>query len=263
MQTFWLIRIPAKLLGCFLFFALTHWTQPVSAAMEIICVEPSENKNGQCLSIFLRGMIEKGDYERFLSFYRPLHRTVRKLYLQSPGGDPEEAMKFGRLMRKYLVAVEAPIGGGGEDGATQMLFSPTLELCEGSACVCASACALIWFSSVERWGSVGLHRPRITDPQFATLPLGEARTTYNKALQRIIRYLEEMEVPRPLMDTMVATGTDNIHWVYDHENDFKLQHPPSFVEWVNARCRPPLDYLTSVRCRDDLVLAERKSLSAP
>jgi hypothetical protein len=180
MQTLCLNRIPAKLVGCFLFFALTHWTQPVRAAMEFVCVEPPEGKTEACLSIFLRGRIEKGDYERFLSFYRPLHRTVRKLYLQSPGGDPEEAMKLGRLLRKYLVVVEAPNGGGGEDGATQMLFSPTLDLCEGPACICASACALVWLSSVERWGSVGLHRPRITDPQFVTLPLGEARTAYNK-----------------------------------------------------------------------------------
>ena len=107
-------------------------------------------------------------------------------------------------------------------------------LCSGPSCTCASACALIWFGAVDRSGTVGLHRPKINDPQFAALPPPEASTVYKQALQRISRYLEEMEAPRALIDSMVATSSSEIRWV-DAFNE-KLQHPPSFVEWTDASC---------------------------
>ena len=43
-----------------------------------------------------------------------------------------------------------------------------------------------------------------------------------------------MEVPRPIIDTMVATGSSEIQWV-DAEKDH-LERPPSFAEWEDANC---------------------------
>lgn len=43
-----------------------------------------------------------------------------------------------------------------------------------------------------------------------------------------------MEVPRPIIDTMVATGFSEIQWV-NAEKDH-LERPPSFAEWEDASC---------------------------
>ena len=224
---------------------------------------PSEpdTSYGQCSSMFIKGPIERGDYQRFVAFYAPHYRIVETLFLHSPGGDAEEAMKLGRLVRKYLIAAYAPIG---VPGPLQLLSAPARDLCEGPQCICASACALIWLGSVARDGTVGVHRPKITDPQFATLPLAQAKIAYTQTLQRVVRYLEEMEVPRPLIDTMVATGPGQIYWATNSDN---LWHPPSFAEWISARCPSPNPLQSLLRCGPDLVRglvhAERQSLPAP
>jgi hypothetical protein len=188
----------------------------------------------------LRGTIEKGDYERYRSFYRHHHRALQNLYLLSPGGDAEEAIKIGRLVRRYLTTVSAPIRYGG-DGSPFMLrkppsFKPGVppgNLCVGPTCICASACALVWFGGVSRDGEVGLHRPRRTDAEYKALAPADASAVYKRALQEISRYLEEMEAPRPLIDGMMATSSSEIRWVGD---DDQLEYAPSFIEWVDASC---------------------------
>jgi hypothetical protein len=113
-----------------------------------------------CVEGLLRGQIVGGDYENVVRLFRDSHPVLRKFSLISPGGSVEEAIRIGRLFRKYTVAASAPfklLSGSfqalGPHAATQ--------LCVGNAeCMCASACALIWFGAVDRWGTVGLHRPR-------------------------------------------------------------------------------------------------------
>jgi hypothetical protein len=100
--------------------------------------------------------------------------------------------------------------------------------------MCASACALTWFGGVERGGEVGLHRPRITDPEFKSLAPAQATAVYRRTLNEIEAYLHEMEAPQPIIDAMVATGSSEIRWV-DAQNDH-LERPPRFAEWEDANC---------------------------
>jgi hypothetical protein len=59
---------------------------------------------------------------------------------------------------------------------------------------------------------------------------------YQSVLDEIARYMGEMEVPRPMIDGMVATASSEIRWVdYDHDG---LSRPPSFAEWADASCGP-------------------------
>jgi hypothetical protein len=112
--------------------------------------------------------------------------------------------------------------------------------CEIDHCLhrnCASACALIWFGAVDRYGSVGLHRPRTTDPYFRALDPSDGAATYRKALDSIQAYLEEMEVPKRVIELMTATGSADIKWVDTYKDDFKdLERPPSLAEWEDAVC---------------------------
>src|SRR5262249_8120296 len=129
---------------------------------------------GMCKRGFIRGQIQKGDYEKVRALYGTSFRTMTILYLLSPGGDAEEAMRIGRLLRKYLTSAWAPARFSTGEG---YLPGQTFQ-CRGTECVCASACALIWFGAVDRFGVVGLHRPRIDDPKFKSLPPADAAKMY-------------------------------------------------------------------------------------
>jgi hypothetical protein len=103
-----------------------------------------------------------------------------------------------------------------------------------TSCRCVSACALIWFGAPKRFGVVGLHRPRTTDPAFRALSPEAAAKVYKGELNGIAHYLDEMEVPKPMIDAMVATSSVDVRWVDDHRD--RLERAPSFAEWVGASC---------------------------
>jgi hypothetical protein len=191
-----------------------------------------------CYVGLLAGKIEKGDYERFRVFLKEHYRAMWAVHLVSAGGDVGEAIKIGRLLRKYLLHVEAPfMEGKNSFVALGYPPRPDHELCRGPTCICASSCALIWFGGIERGGVIGLHRPKITDPQFGALPPDEATSQYKEVLRQVSRYLEEMEAPRALIEAMVATGSSDIRWIEAPLNGGGvLNRPPSHTEWVNANC---------------------------
>jgi hypothetical protein len=199
-----------------------------SHAAEISCAAASSNG---CYIGFLRGKISKGDYEKIATLLRANYSSIGTFGLVSPGGDVDEALKIGRLFRKYLLSTIAPLQLGDGDWS---LYLGAL-MCRGQDCgTCASACALIWFGGVDREGTVGLHRPRINNPMFAGLSAPDASAAYRRVLERIAAYLDEMEVPKPIIESMVATGSSDIHLV-DAWDD-QLDRPPSIAEWEGASC---------------------------
>jgi hypothetical protein len=191
---------------------------------------------GMCESGYIRGKIEKGDYEKIRIFYKQNHRVLNVFSLSSPGGDVVEGIRIGRLFRKFLISALAPSRSHLFTGTSQWYLSSGRGslLCQGPECFCASACALIWFGAVDRLGTVGLHRPRIDDPEFTAMAPGGATKVYRQVLDQIANYLDEMAAPRPLIDAMVATNSSDIRWV-DADVDH-LENPPSYVEWRQAAC---------------------------
>src|SRR5262245_8350862 len=69
-------------------------TSSVDAA-EISCLDPL------CQGYLLRGEIAKGDYEKVVKSL--IYPWTYMFKLVSPGGDVDEALKIGRLFRKYLI----------------------------------------------------------------------------------------------------------------------------------------------------------------
>jgi hypothetical protein len=193
---------------------------------------------GMCEEAFLHGPIEKGDYEKFLALLRPNYRYLNKVELDSPGGDVNEAIKIGKLIRKYLLTADAP-----EGHSPDLEFQPYLRgnsdlLCRGPDCVCASACALIWFGATTRMGVVGLHRPHTDDPEFKNAAPPVAANLYRRMISEVMHYLNEMEAPHWVNDTLADTSSDEIKWINNNLSslDRSLDHPPSYAEWVNASC---------------------------
>jgi len=186
---------------------------------------------GRCKAAGIIGRIEKGDHAAFRKLYRANHPALESVYLISPGGDADEAISIGLMLRKYLLEAYAPAGSS--DG-TGFLTLPKHGDCAGRECVCASACALIWFGAVSRSGEVGLHRPIITDPTFRTMAPSKASRMYKRVLGRVKSYLADVETSPALINAMVATDSSEIKWV--NEWDHLLKEPPSIAEWINSSC---------------------------
>jgi hypothetical protein len=190
-----------------------------------------------CYRGHIHGVIEKGDYEKVRAFYRANHPGLGSFSLDSPGGDVEEALKIGRLFRKYLLSVWARYGLAGKGtlpyhNNTQQL--PCHATLPTGTCTCASACALVWLGGVARDGVVWLHRPRTDDQLFRKLPAAEASQVYRAALDTIVAYLREMEAPTPVIDAMISTGSAEVTLV--NSSMYGLERVPSIAEWVDAVC---------------------------
>jgi hypothetical protein len=232
---------------------------------EISCVDyvTMQNNKKYCSAAFLNGEIVKGDYDKVVSLFARFHPYIDNIYLQSPGGDVIEAIKIGRLLRKYYIDVlspyhvssdnyhllENPSDAESKNDLTHFHNKILSEICKGEGCICASACALIFFGAPMRSGSVGLHRPIIDDPAFKALSPTEAESVYKPALTAISLYLEEMEVPKEFVEVMIATSSHGIRWITS-EN---IKRSPSFAEWADANCGPydqPFNEWFDVRRRE-------------
>jgi hypothetical protein len=221
----------------------------------------------------LRGVISRGDYEKIVDLYSANHPFLHEFFLQSPGGNPYEAMKIGRLFRKYLISAWAPrrekqwrLNGVNLEFVFGINPDKTLiPICEGDDCICASACALIWFGSPERSGTVGFHRAY--DESLKGLSPAAAATAYKQVLDDETRYLEEMEVPRPIIDKKLSTGSGEISWM---DND-SSNMPPSFTEWRDVSCGHITDddtelhskLLAKLECEGTIINNARDKLPNP
>jgi hypothetical protein len=78
------------------------------------------------------------------------------------------------------------------------------------AAVCVKRVRANLVGAVEPSGTVGLHRPRLEDPEFKTLAPADAATVYKRVLYDIACYLDEVEAPCPIIDAMIATGSSEI-----------------------------------------------------
>lgn len=200
------------------------WISSSVRAAEISC----PYGKSACLVPSLNGQIYKGDYDKVAAFLRARHPTVGDFFLNSPGGDVDEALKIGRLFRKYSITTTT--SSRRDDGS----FSSPDPWCRNQNCICASACALIWLGGVYRDGTVGLHRPRTNDPMFKGLSPADASTMYRRVLERVETYLNEMEVPKSIIESMITTSSSDVRWV--DSSDEGLDQPPSIAEWVDASC---------------------------
>lgn len=132
--------------------------------------------------------------------------------LDSDGGDIDAALAMGRLLRRASAAA---------------------RISRDSRC--ASACVLVLAGAVGRSveGPVQIHRPYRIEPR--ALGYAAAQSVFRERNRRIGEYLDEMNVPRRLLDAMIAVppesarqlsaaeladfGLDRNDPVYEEEHD--------------------------------------------
>ena len=188
--------------------------------------------------IFIVGKIIAGDFERFNEALKASNGDVIAVNVISLGGSTEEAINIGRLIRKLSLGVNVPNLTSYAPQARAQLCSEAASVAP-SPCVCVSACFLVYAGGVARSGNdIHIHRIRFDDNFYGNLSPGEAEAQYRKAMQIVHDYLAEMEIPNSIFDKMAGMpsyATEQLDWRITNN----LTWPPSFAEWLFARCRNP------------------------
>lgn len=170
----------------------------LNSITDAFAIEIFEEENNNCerQTYQMHGDIRQGDsvifsnvilvikdrYHNYCKEKKEKPKFPLKLKLNSSGGEIEEAIKIGEIVRKNEFSVGVPIGAE-----------------------CLSSCVFILGAGVFRnaWGRVGIHRP-----YFSSLSKDEnVQNIKNKReaiLTSIKQYLEEMDVNPRLVDTMIS-----------------------------------------------------------
>lgn len=160
------------------------------------------------------GEIVDGDAARFLAELITWKDPPTVFHITSMGGNLDEAMKIGRIIRKSQI----PVWSFGE---------------------CYSACVFIYVAGVERdsKGKIGLHRPYFDKKYFATLDSLEAKEKYEELKAVSIAYLREMEVSQAIIERIFATASSGADVLAAEEANQLLGYRlPFYEEWLMAKC---------------------------
>ena len=188
----------------------------------------------EIVTIRLVGKIEKGDaekFERLVEDLRKKKRIVNMLMLASIGGDADEAMRIGKIVRKSFIPTHAPFALN--SSFTCNGYPPGLK---DDDCDCSSACFLIWVAGIYRMGNVlGIHQPYFSEGYFEGISASEADKEYVLMYERVSSYLKNMDVPEHIINKMFNTGSGEITYL-DWDVVKSMESVPFFNEWIGASC---------------------------
>lgn len=191
-------------------------------------IERSSKEFG--LGISIRGQINRGDFDRFKRFLLEndaLKGYANKVWLNSPGGDVVEAMRFADLFDKSSAAVNV-----------------------GPYSKCYSACVFMFAGAASRTvfplGELGVHRLVLSSEEVA---YAREKAVVVQASEDVYTFLTRQGMPQDIVARMRETPASEI-FVFDF---FELRHRrsldnPIYVDIVEKRCGkiPPEGRLAQV-----------------
>jgi hypothetical protein len=184
------------------------------------------------LIIVLEGPIGAGDFEQFkavLDGQNSKNIVVSAIILNSPGGAVVPALAIGRYIRQKRLVTYSPVS------------------CPDNECICASACALVWFGGISRIGTVYVHRPSLRD-EDQRLDFDAWDSAVNEAQNDIESYLNEMHISEGVSDAMLSTNPTDIAPIQAGKD---VAYKDALLEdFSRTRCGPPMsdfqkEYLSS------------------
>jgi len=183
-------------------------------------------------SIKLEGEIKKGDANKIESLITKINQacgdkrtqTMPRVVLESKGGDVDEAMNIGRVIRKY--------------GYSTKLMMVIRK--EDETYGCFSSCVLAFASGVYKdseSGVLGIHRPFFSTTISKDLTLDQIRMKREKLNETIRTYLNEMDVSTKLLDEMLSIPPEKIKILTKEEKSlYRLEgYDANYDEFTNAR----------------------------
>jgi len=205
-------------------------------------------------TLYFNGEIEAGDSSRIGEAIRDSPGLVTRLLINSPGGDPFEALRIADVVNSVFVEV-----GTGNCEASGRCFE------DRRGKVCASACAILFVAANSRSGTeVFLHRPAFPAAMFAALPAEDARRAYESASDLLLEKMRARRVPNSILELMMKIPSDRVEKLPDN-------YPAQSVwlsEWLSAKCgtqeswRKTDDFLnasiTGVMCTVESEMSEQR-----
>ncbi len=173
--------------------------------------------------IAIEGEIKPGDYKKFLLFRLDLFLKSKvvgnHVFLDSPGGNVEEALEFAEFFSTYLFS-------------TYVL--------DGKSCF--SACTIIWAGGVERnlerTGRLGFHRLSFKEKE---LDIQKTKSALTPANLKVIAFFKEVGFPNSIIEKMNETApTDlfiiDLRWLINQDLITAISYQPIFLDVVEKRC---------------------------
>lgn len=184
----------------------------------------------------IEGEIVAGDAQSLLDAYARYGTMISPIYLRSRGGDVEEAMRMGAIIRRLRLATDIPLG----DREKPPLSLIKVDRQEDN--ICASACFLVYAAGAKRAGSyLALHRPYLPRKEAQALSDVEYVEAQKKTALKVKTYLVDMEVDQYWIDRMFATNSQEGYVPTLAEADNKFRHlmgmVPSLKEVVLSKCK--------------------------
>lgn len=191
--------------------------------------------SGTDRQLVIEGGIEPGDSQKFLDAIKQNQGQISTVWIFSPGGDFQEAMKIGRAMRALELASMVPTRNKfGNPQCDSEVARPS----DPAYCIAASAAFMIHIGGVSRGGShIIVHRPYFERTNFRQLPEAQAQVEF-AALQAEARsYMSEMGVPAQIQEQILATPSDG-RFVLDEATvkTYFWGDLPARHEWLVAKC---------------------------
>jgi len=205
--------------------------------------------SGTDRQLVIEGYIEPGDSRKFLDAIKQNQGQISTVWIFSPGGDFEEAMKIGRAMRALELASMVPTQNKfGNPQCDSEVAHPS----DPAYCIAASAAFMIHIGGVWRGGSyIIVHRPYIERKNFSQLSEAQAQVKFTALQTEATAYMAEMGVPPQVQEQVLATPSDG-RFVLDEATvkTYFWGDLPARHEWLVAKCNGMSD---SDRARLDLL----------
>jgi hypothetical protein len=213
------------------------WSIPCDAAT----FELAKRPDGTVIrGVKIEGDIVPGDSQKLLDFYKSYGHWISPLYLRSKGGNVEEAMKIGVIVRRLRLDTEVPVW----DAGRQPIEIVKTDHAENT--ICASACFLIYAAGATRFGNyLALHRPYLPRAEARKISDAEYESLQKQLMPRVKAYLADMEIDQYWIDRMFAASSQDRYMPTWAEADSKLHHlmgvVPSLEEVVLSKCNQDAD----------------------
>lgn len=211
-------------------------------------------------TIVLEGDIVEGDYDKILNVAKKVGPSLEKIFLASLGGNLNEAMRIGNLVRelRWSTEVACPVFISYEEYGFDPIEKKPIEqrkndnieydvqpgmtvkgefIRSENDLKCASSCFFIYAAGVIRsGGEIGIHRPFLNEESCSKISGNDAIDFSVSATQAIKIYLTEMGIPEHIYNTMLSISKNSIHWLTYEEKKEIEGYIPALKDWLDGKC---------------------------
>jgi len=212
-----------------------------SAACTAATFELARRTDGAIIQgVKLEGDIVPGDSQKLLEFYNTYGDWVSPIYLRSKGGNVDEAMKMGVVIRRLRLETDVPLWDVGRQPID------IIKIDHQENMICASACFLVYAAGAKRSGNyLALHRPYLPREEAKKINDAEYEALQKQLVPKVKAYLADMEIDQYWIDRMFAASSQDRYMPTWAEADSKLHHlmgmVPSLEEIVLSKCNLDTD----------------------